>query len=91
MNKPVYLGLLTLEISKLVMQELWYGYIKPKYGKKAKLCHMETESFIFYIKKEDIHVDIVKDVGTRFDTSSYELERVSPKGKNLKSNRINER
>ena len=38
MNKPVYLGLSILEISKIVMYEFSYDYIKPKYDKKAKLC-----------------------------------------------------
>ena len=38
MNKPVYLGLSTLEISKITMCELWYDYVKPKYEQKPKLC-----------------------------------------------------
>ena len=42
----------------------------------------DTVSFIVYIRTEDIYADIVKDVETRFDTSSYELERLSPRGKN---------
>ena len=50
MNKPVYLGLLILELSKILMHEFWYDYLKPKYGKKAKLCCMDTDSFIVYIK-----------------------------------------
>ena len=45
-NKPVYLGLSTLEIRKIVMYEFWYNYVKPKYIKKAKLCCMDTDSFI---------------------------------------------
>ena len=45
-NKPVYLGLSTLEIRKIVMHEFWYNYVKPKYIKKAKLCCMDTDSFI---------------------------------------------
>ena len=50
MNKPVDLGLLILELSKILMHEFWYDYLKPKYGKKAKLCYMDTDSFIVYIK-----------------------------------------
>ena len=49
MNKAVYLGLSILEISIIVMYDLWYDYVKPKYGEKAKLCHMDTDSFIVYI------------------------------------------
>ena len=37
-NKPVYLDLLTLELSKTVIYEFWYEYVKPKYGKEVKLC-----------------------------------------------------
>ena len=53
MNKPVYLGLSILEISKIVKYEFWHNYVKPKYGEKSKLCYMDTESFIVYIKTED--------------------------------------
>ena len=85
MNKPVYLGLSILELSKILMYEFWYDYVKPKYGEKAKLCYMDTDSFIVYIKIEDIYKDIAEDVKTRFDTSNYELNRPFPKGKNKKS------
>ena len=50
MNKPVYLGLSILELSRILMFEFWYDYVKPKYGRKAKLCYMDTGSFIVYIK-----------------------------------------
>ena len=50
MNKPVYLGLSVLELSKILMYEFWYDYVKPKYDEKAKLCYMDTDSFIVYIK-----------------------------------------
>ena len=58
MGKPVYVGLLILEISKMVMHEFWYDYVKPKHGEKAKLCYMDTDSFIVYIKTENISLDI---------------------------------
>ena len=50
MNKIVYLGLSILELSKILMYEFWYDYVKPKYGEKAKLCYMDKYSFIAYIK-----------------------------------------
>ena len=84
MNKPVHLGLSILELSKILMYEFWYDYVKPKYGEKAKLCYMDTDSFIVYIKTDDIYKDIAEDVETRFDTSNYELDRPLPKGKNKK-------
>ena len=83
-NKPVYLGFSMLEMSKTVMYEFWYNYIKPKYWEKSKLCYVDTDNFIVYIKTEGIYVNIVKDVETRFDTSNYELDRLLPKGKNKK-------
>ena len=50
MNKLVYLGLSILELSKMLMFEFWNDYVKPKYGEKVKLCYMDTNSFIVYIK-----------------------------------------
>ena len=52
-NKPIYLGLSILEISKILMYEFWYDYIKPKYGNKVKLCYMDTDSFIMNFKTND--------------------------------------
>ena len=49
MNKLIYLGMSILDISKTIMYEFWYNYIKPKYQDKAKLCYMDTGSFIIHI------------------------------------------
>ena len=84
MNKPIYLGLSILEISKLLMYEFWYDYMKPKYGNNVKLCYMNTDSFIMNIKTEDFYKDIANDVGKRFDTLNYEVNRPLPTGKNKK-------
>ena len=51
MNKPVYLGLSILDLSKTVMYELWYNYVKPKYGENAKRSYMGTDSFIVHVKQ----------------------------------------
>ena len=45
MNKPVYLGLSVLELSKILMYEFWHNYVKPRYGEKSKLCYLDTDSF----------------------------------------------
>ena len=62
MNKPVYQGLSILEISKRVMYEFWYDYIKPKYQDNVKLYYMDTDSSIIHIKTEDFYEDIADDV-----------------------------
>ena len=84
MNKPIYLGLSILEISKILMYEFWYDYMKPKYGKNVKLCYMDTDSFIMNIKTNDFYEDIANDVENRFDTSNYEVNRPLLMGKNKK-------
>ena len=70
--------------SKISKCEFWYDYVKPKYAKKTKLCYMDVDSFIVYIKTDDIYKDIAEDVETRLDTSNYELERLIPKWKSKK-------
>ena len=82
MNKPVYLGLSILDLSKTIMHEFWYNYVKPKYGENAKLCYIDTDSLIVHVKTDDIFKDIAEDVETRFDTSNFEIDRPLPKGKN---------
>ena len=86
MNMPVYLGMSILDISKTLMYEFWYDYIKPKYKDKAKLCYMDTDSFVIHIETEDFYEDIAYDVARWFDTSNYEEvdKRPLPIGKNEK-------
>ena len=71
MNKPVYLGMSILDLSKTVMFDFHYKYIKPKYGKQAKLLFTDTDSFLYEIQTEDFYKDISGDVKDRFDTSDY--------------------
>ena len=68
MNKPVYLGLLILRVRKTVTHEFWYNHVKPKYGEKAKLCYIDTDGFLSYIKTEDI----TEDIEERLQTSNHE-------------------
>ena len=84
MNKPIYLSLSILEISKILMYEFWYDYMKSKYNDNVKLCYMDTDSFIMNIKTNDFYEDIASDVENRFDTSNYEVNRPLPMGKNKK-------
>ena len=62
MNKPIYNGMSILDISQRLMYEFWYDYIEPKYQDRAKLCYMDTDSFVMHIKTEDFHEDIADDV-----------------------------
>ena len=57
MNKPIYLGMSILDISKTLMYEFWYDYIKPKYQDRAKLCYMDTDSFVIYSITKDFYED----------------------------------
>ena len=84
MNKPIHLGLSILEISKILMYEFWYDYMKPKYNDIVRLCYLDTDSFVMHIKTNDFYKDIASDVENRFDTSNYELNRPLPTGRNKK-------
>ena len=84
MNKPIYLGLSILDISKITMYEIWYDYVKIKYEDKARLCYMDTDSFVVNIKTKDFYKDISQDVNKRFDTSNYTFDRPLPTGVNKK-------
>ena len=86
MNKPIYLGQAILDISKTLMYEFWYDYIKPKFGGKARLCYMDMDSFIIHIKTEDFYKDIAGDVERWFDSSDYDEKDKRPLliGKNKK-------
>ena len=67
------------------MYEIWYDYMKPKYGDNVKLCHMDADSFITsYIKAEDFCKDIADDIECKFDASNYEVDRPLPTRKNEK-------
>ena len=78
MNKSIYLGQAILDISKTLMYEFWYDYIKPKYGNNARLCYMDTDSFIIHIISEDCYKDIANDVKRWYDTSNYDEKDEKP-------------
>ena len=84
MNKPIYLGLSILEISKMLMYEFWYEYLYLKYGDRIKLCYTDTESFMMHNETEDFYKDIADDFEKRFDTSNYEVDKPLPTGKSKK-------
>ena len=69
---------------KVLMHEFWYDYIKPKYCEKAKLCYMDADSFVLYIKTDNTYEDISEDVETRFNSSNCELDSSLTKVKDEK-------
>ena len=81
-NKPACLELSILDLSKTAMHDFWHDYVKPKYGENAKLCYMNTDSFIVHVKTDDVFTDNGEDVEKRFDTSKFEMNKSLPKGKN---------
>ena len=86
MNKPVYLGMSILDLSKTLMYDFHYDYIKKKYGYKAETVFTDTDSFMYLIETEDFYKDISEDVKDWFDTSDYPENHPSgiPTGKNKK-------
>ena len=64
MNKPVYLDLSILDLSKTVMYEFWYDYVKPKYGENPERFYMDTDCFIIHVKTDDVYKDIAEDIET---------------------------
>ena len=86
MTKRLYLGMSILDISKILMYEFWYDYIRQNYGDRANTCYTYTDSFIIYIKTEYFFEGISNDVERWFDTSNYDKndKRPLPIGKNKK-------
>ena len=78
MNKPLYLGMSILDISKTLMYKFWYDYIKPKYEDRSKLCYTNTDSFIIHIITEDLFADISDNVERWFNTSNYDENEKRP-------------
>ena len=85
-NKPIYLGQAVLDLSKTIMFEFRYDYVKPMYGHKIRLCYTDTDSFVMHIKTDDFCKYISADVDKWFDTSNFNKKDNSPLeiGKNEK-------
>ena len=86
MNRLVYLGQTILDLSKTLMYEFHYNYMRPRYRSKVNLCYMDIDSFAYEIESEDFYRDTTKDVKKRFDMSGYSKDdnRPVPIGENKK-------
>jgi len=71
-NKPVYLGMSILDLTKTLMYDFHYNYIKKKYGPKAKLLMTDTDSLMYEIETDNFFEDIREDIRDKFDTSNFE-------------------
>ena len=71
MNKPIYLGQVILDLSKIVTYEFHYDYMKQKYPEGLTLCYMDMDSLVYNIETNDFYKDIAEDVQDRFDMSGY--------------------
>ena len=69
-NKPTYIGFCVLELSKLLMYQFHYDYVKVKYGNRAKLLFTDTDSLCYKLRTADAYADMLRDAD-RFDTSDY--------------------
>ena len=68
-NKPVYVGQAILDLSKTLMYDFHYNFIKSKYGSRASLLFTDTDSLMYELKTEDFYKDIKDDILNHFDTS----------------------
>ena len=85
-NKPIYLGFAILDLSKILMYDFHYNFVRKMYGSKAKLLFTDTDSLAYEIETEDFYKDMIPYAKSKFDTSNYPTDHPSgmPAGLNKK-------
>ncbi|KAK3737411.1 hypothetical protein QZH41_000676 [Actinostola sp. cb2023] len=73
-NKPVYLGMAILDLSKALMYDFHYNYFKKKFRNTSALLFTDTDSLMYEVESDDFYKDIQDDIVSRFDTSAYPKE-----------------
>jgi len=70
LNRPTYVGMCVLDLSKLCMYQFYYDTLKVRYGDKVQLCYTDTDSLLVQIQTDDINADLI-DIVDQFDFSNY--------------------
>ena len=83
LNKPIYIGMAILDLSKLHMYEFFYDVLKPKYGEKIKLAYTDTDSFVTHIETDDVFKDF-REIGEHMDFSDYPVDHPNHSTANTK-------
>jgi len=74
-NKPIYVGMYILDISKVCLYEFHHEYMSPMYRDKCKIMYTDTDSLIYHIECDDVYKNMKRDIA-RFDTSNYPADNV---------------
>lgn len=76
MSRPISVGMSVLELSKVLMYDFYYNFMKPKYGENVEMLYTDTDSFMLNVKTDSFYTDMVADIDERYDTSDYPLNNV---------------